>query len=85
MGPGWLSRSHNGYFLSCDLTAVMEVASGEYGDQMVRLVKAVQKDEQAEPNGDVKPQALLWQRPDEGKYGDATQVSHLSSSWSVIT
>lgn len=60
----------------------MEVASGEYGDQMVRLVKAVQKDEQADPNRDVKPQPLLWQRPDEGKYGDATQVS---SSESVIT
>lgn len=61
----------------------MEVASGEYGDQMVRLVKAVQKDQQAELNGDVKPQPLLGQRTDEVKYGDAAQVSHLSSRVSV--
>ncbi|XP_056904475.1 ATP-binding cassette sub-family G member 1 isoform X2 [Takifugu flavidus] len=44
---------------------VMEVASGEYGDQMVHLVKAVQKDQQAESNGDAKPLPLLWQRTDE--------------------
>uniref|UniRef100_H3D0W4 ATP-binding cassette, sub-family G (WHITE), member 1 n=1 Tax=Tetraodon nigroviridis TaxID=99883 RepID=H3D0W4_TETNG len=44
---------------------VMEVASGEYGDQMIRLVKAVQKDEQAEPNGDTRLHPLLWQRADE--------------------
>lgn len=43
----------------------MEVASGEYGDQMVRLVKAIQKDEQVEPNGDAKLHPLLWQRTDE--------------------
>lgn len=53
--------------------AVMEVASGEYGDQMVRLVKAVQK--QAEPNGDTKPHPLLWQRTDEVKYW-ATTAAH---------
>lgn len=47
--------------------AVMEVASGEYGDQMVHLVKAVQKDKQAEPNGDTKTHPLLWERTDEVK------------------
>ncbi|XP_008301323.1 ATP-binding cassette sub-family G member 1-like [Stegastes partitus] len=45
---------------------VMEVASGEYGDQMVRLVKAVQdpraeKDHQTELNGDTSLHPLLWQ------------------------
>uniref|UniRef100_A0A8P4K4M8 ATP-binding cassette, sub-family G (WHITE), member 1 n=1 Tax=Dicentrarchus labrax TaxID=13489 RepID=A0A8P4K4M8_DICLA len=46
---------------------VMEVASGEYGDQMVRLVKAVQerkceKDYQTELNGVANLHPLLWQR-----------------------
>lgn len=50
----------------------MEVASGEYGDQMIRLVKAVQKDEQAEPNGDTRLHPLLWQRADEVNDGAAT-------------
>uniref|UniRef100_A0A7N6AGR7 ABC transporter domain-containing protein n=1 Tax=Anabas testudineus TaxID=64144 RepID=A0A7N6AGR7_ANATE len=49
---------------------VMEVASGEYGDQMVRLVKAVQdknceKDSQTELNGDTHPHPFLWQRTEE--------------------
>uniref|UniRef100_A0A3Q4B4A6 ABC transporter domain-containing protein n=1 Tax=Mola mola TaxID=94237 RepID=A0A3Q4B4A6_MOLML len=44
---------------------VMEVASGEHGDQMVRLVKAVQKEDQMEPSGDTKLHPLLWQRADE--------------------
>lgn len=43
----------------------MEVASGEYGEQMVRLVKAVQKDGQTELNGDTNLQPLLWQRAEE--------------------
>uniref|UniRef100_A0A3B3CI02 ATP-binding cassette, sub-family G (WHITE), member 1 n=1 Tax=Oryzias melastigma TaxID=30732 RepID=A0A3B3CI02_ORYME len=45
---------------------VMEVASGEYGDQMVRLVKAVQdrkwEELQMDADGDTK---LLWQRGEE--------------------
>lgn len=61
----WARTANADHFLSCDLMAVMEVASGEYGDQMVRLVKAVQKDQQAEPNGDAQPPPLLWQRTDE--------------------
>ncbi|KAG7225934.1 hypothetical protein INR49_018535 [Caranx melampygus] len=49
---------------------VMEVASGEYGDQTVRLVKAVQdrkceKDYQTEINGDTHHHPLLWQRTEE--------------------
>uniref|UniRef100_A0A672ZKG3 ABC transporter domain-containing protein n=1 Tax=Sphaeramia orbicularis TaxID=375764 RepID=A0A672ZKG3_9TELE len=49
---------------------VMEVASGEYGDQMVRLVKAVQNrkcevDDQTELNGDSSLHPLLWQRTEE--------------------
>lgn len=52
---------------------VMEVASGEYGDQMVRLVKAVQdknceKDSQTELNGDTHPHLFLWQRTEEVKH-----------------
>lgn len=44
----------------------MEVASGEYGDQMVRLVKAVQdrkseEEHQTELNGDANLHPLLWQ------------------------
>lgn len=45
----------------------MEVASGEYGEQMVRLVKAVQKCDQLEPNGDTNLHPLLWQRAEEVK------------------
>ncbi|XP_061733762.1 ATP-binding cassette sub-family G member 1 isoform X1 [Nerophis ophidion] len=49
---------------------VMEVASGEYGDQMVPLVTAVRNmkhegDQQTELNGDAKPHTVMWQRPDE--------------------
>ncbi|XP_061828463.1 ATP-binding cassette sub-family G member 1 [Nerophis lumbriciformis] len=49
---------------------VMEVASGEYGDQMVRLVTAVRNskhegDQQTELNGDAKPHTVMWQRADE--------------------
>ncbi|XP_069029304.1 ATP-binding cassette sub-family G member 1 isoform X1 [Embiotoca jacksoni] len=49
---------------------VMEVASGEYGDQMLRLVKAVQdrkseKDYQTELNGDTNLHSFLWQRAEE--------------------
>lgn len=48
----------------------MEVASGEYGDQMVRLVKAVQDRKcdtchQTELNGDVNLQPVLWQGTEE--------------------
>uniref|UniRef100_A0A665UL14 ATP-binding cassette sub-family G member 1-like n=1 Tax=Echeneis naucrates TaxID=173247 RepID=A0A665UL14_ECHNA len=49
---------------------VMEVASGEYGDQTVRLVKAVQErklemDYQTELNGDKNHHPFLWQRTQE--------------------
>ncbi|XP_071352124.1 ATP-binding cassette sub-family G member 1 isoform X4 [Trachinotus anak] len=51
---------------------VMEVASGEYGDQTVRLVKAVQdrkyeQDYQTELNGDTNHHPFLWQRTEEVK------------------
>lgn len=47
---------------------VMEVASGECGDQMVRLVKAVQRGEQNEQaNGDTSLHPLLWQGAEEVK------------------
>uniref|UniRef100_A0A7N8WI47 ATP-binding cassette, sub-family G (WHITE), member 1 n=1 Tax=Mastacembelus armatus TaxID=205130 RepID=A0A7N8WI47_9TELE len=49
---------------------VMEVASGEHGDQMLRLVKAIQdrkcdKDYQSELNGDTNHHPFLWQRTEE--------------------
>ncbi|KAJ4935415.1 hypothetical protein JOQ06_016948, partial [Pogonophryne albipinna] len=49
---------------------VMEVASGEHGDQMERLVTAVQdrkweKDDQTELNGDTDLHPLPWQRTEE--------------------
>uniref|UniRef100_A0A669D6C4 ATP-binding cassette, sub-family G (WHITE), member 1 n=2 Tax=Oreochromis niloticus TaxID=8128 RepID=A0A669D6C4_ORENI len=51
---------------------VMEVASGEYGDQMIRLVTAAQerksqKDHQPELNGDSTLHPFLWQRTEEVK------------------
>lgn len=50
----------------------MEVASGEHGDQMERLVTAVQdrkweKDDQTELNGDTNLHPLPWQRTEEVK------------------
>lgn len=50
----------------------MEVASGEYGDQMIRLVTAAQekkceKDHQPELNGDSTLHPFLWQRTEEVK------------------
>lgn len=49
---------------------MMEVASGEYGDQMVRLVKAVEDrkweaGDQTELNGDAHLHPVLWQRAEE--------------------
>ncbi|TDH15464.1 hypothetical protein EPR50_G00031950 [Perca flavescens] len=48
---------------------VMEVASGEHGDQMVRLVRAVQdrKCEKTEVNGDTHLHPLMWPRTEEVK------------------
>ncbi|XP_047246911.1 ATP-binding cassette sub-family G member 1 isoform X2 [Girardinichthys multiradiatus] len=53
---------------------IMEVASGEYGDQMVRLVKAVQnrkseEDHQTQLNGDTSVQPLLWQEESSSSEG----------------
>ncbi|XP_012713506.2 ATP-binding cassette sub-family G member 1 [Fundulus heteroclitus] len=53
---------------------IMEVASGEYGDQMVRLVKAVQdrkseEDHQTELNGDTSLHPLLWQEESSSSEG----------------
>ncbi|KAM4590265.1 ATP-binding cassette sub-family G member 1 [Fundulus diaphanus] len=53
---------------------IMEVASGEYGDQMVRLVKAVQdrkseEDHQTELNGDTSLHSLLWQEESSSSEG----------------
>lgn len=50
----------------------MEVASGEHGDQMERLVTAVldrkwEKDDQTELNGDTNLHPLPWQRTEEVK------------------
>uniref|UniRef100_A0AAQ6IPW0 ABC transporter domain-containing protein n=1 Tax=Anabas testudineus TaxID=64144 RepID=A0AAQ6IPW0_ANATE len=64
---------------------VMEVASGEYGDQMVRLVKAVQdknceKDSQTELNGDTHPHPFLWQRTEEVKHKHLVKIKGLSYS-----
>ncbi|MEQ2210702.1 ATP-binding cassette sub- G member 1 [Xenoophorus captivus] len=52
----------------------MEVASGEYGDQMVRLVKAVQnrkseEDHQTQLNGDTSVHPLLWQEESSSSEG----------------
>uniref|UniRef100_A0A3Q3FTD0 ATP-binding cassette, sub-family G (WHITE), member 1 n=1 Tax=Kryptolebias marmoratus TaxID=37003 RepID=A0A3Q3FTD0_KRYMA len=73
--------------------AVMEVASGEYGDQMVRLVRAVQdrkweEDDRTAPNGDAKLHPVLWQRADEvenkhtpnSSGGDLFKIKQESSS-----
>ncbi|XP_007573783.1 ATP-binding cassette sub-family G member 1 isoform X2 [Poecilia latipinna] len=53
---------------------IMEVASGEYGDQMVRLVKAVQdrkseEEHQTELNGDANLHPLLWQEESSSSEG----------------
>ncbi|XP_038163490.1 ATP-binding cassette sub-family G member 1 isoform X2 [Cyprinodon tularosa] len=53
---------------------IMEVASGEYGDQMVRLVRAVQdrrseEVHQKELNGDASLHPLLWQEESSSSEG----------------
>ncbi|KAF7212869.1 ATP-binding cassette sub-family G member 1-like [Nothobranchius furzeri] len=68
----------------------MEVASGEYGDQMVRLVKAVQdrkyeEDHQTELNGDTSLHPLLWQRADENSLESSSSEGCHSFSASCMT
>ncbi len=65
----------------------MEVASGEYGDQMVRLVNAVQdrkceKDHQTELNGDTNLHPFLWQRAEEVKNKHTSH--HCPDSWNIL-
>lgn len=81
LAASWPFKLNTDHFLSCDLATVMEVASGEYGDQIFRLVKAVQKDEQAEPNGDAKLHPLLWQCTDEVNI----KLKLNQSTWSILT
>ncbi|XP_017345914.3 ATP-binding cassette sub-family G member 1 [Ictalurus punctatus] len=50
---------------------IMEVASGDYGDHMTRLVKAVnegkcEKDYKSEMNGDGTLKSNFWHKPSEG-------------------
>lgn len=61
----------------------MEVASGEYGEQMVRLVKAVQKDDQTELNGDTNLQPLLWQRAEEVRNKRSTSDTQRLTSYLI--
>lgn len=57
-------------YMNFFVPSVMEVASGDYGDHMTRLVKSVnegkcEKDYKSEMNGDGTLKSNFWHKPSE--------------------